>query len=102
MPPASVAPIGRLTTTSWPRAWSAPRACASASRRPAPSGPSKAIRNPGYGRALATDHLPAAAALTTRVFALAEHREMALQDRLGERPDLVDLRLDLPIRVDDS
>src|SRR4051794_26713821 len=102
MPPASVAPIRRLTTTSWPRAWRAPRAWASASRRPAPSGPSNAIKNPGYARVSATNDLPSAPTLPTRVLPLAEHREVAIEDRLCERADLGNLRLDLPVRVDDG
>src|SRR5437870_842391 len=101
MPPASVVPIGRLTTTSWPRACSAPRACASASRRPAPSGPSKLIRNPGYGRSSAIHHLPAPSAFTPVVFALAEHPEMPFEDRTGKRLDLLTLGIDLAVGVDD-
>src|SRR5436305_8522601 len=97
MPPASVVPNGRLTTTSWPRAWSAPRACASASRRPAPSGPSKLIRKPGYGRSSAIHHLPASSASTPVVFALAEHPEMPFEDGAGKRLDLLALTFDLSI-----
>src|SRR5215212_9935731 len=100
MPPASVAPIGRLTTTSCPRAWSAQRAWASASRRPAPSGPSKAIRKPGYGRASATDHLTSAPTPTAGVLTLVEHREVPLQDRAGQRANLLALRLDRAVGVD--
>src|SRR3954465_15985711 len=99
MPPASVAPIGRLRTTSCPRAWSAHRAWASASRRPAPSGPSKAIRKPGYGRASATDHLTPPP-LAAGVLGLVEHREVPLQNRAGQRADLLALRLDRAVRVD--
>src|SRR5918993_3355984 len=100
MPPASVAPSGRLTTISCPRAWRAPRAWASASRRPAPSGPSKAIKKPGYGRPSATNDLPSAPPFAPSVLTLAEHREVPLQDRPGQRSDLLALGLDGPVGVD--
>src|SRR5437763_1576908 len=105
MSPATVSPMGQITSVSRPRATSAARACASSARRPASADPSTAINRPGYDLCSAKDRLGLLRPRSLQSGPVAgpasvQQGEVPIEDRPGQGPDLRLLHLDRSAGVD--